>query len=77
MKTIRTPDENYFTGGYVKFSTSRKYGEIYYTITLYNDMTQLYCAEKGKVKDESHLKELQEMKHFSNRKQCMEKEIEN
>jgi len=67
MKTRRTPDENYFTGGYVKFSTSRKDGELYYEITLYNGMTQLYCAEKGKVKDEAHLKELQ----------CMEKEIEN
>lgn len=67
MKTRRTPNENYFTGGYVKFSTSRKDGELYYEITLYNDKTQLYCAEKGKVKDEAHLKELQEM----------EKEIEN
>lgn len=68
MKTIRTPNEHYFTGGYVKFSTSRNNGELYYTITLYNDMTQLYCAEKGKVKDKAHLKELQ----------CMGKmEIEN
>lgn len=67
MKTIRTPDENYFTGGYVKFSTSRKDGELYYEITLYNGKNQLYCAEKGKVKDEAHLKELQ----------GMEKEIEN
>ncbi len=67
MKTIRTPDENYFKAGYVKFSTSRKDGELYYEITLYNGMNQLYCAEKGKVKDEAHLKELQ----------SMEKELEN
>ncbi len=64
MKVERTPDENYFDAGYVKFSTSRKDGELYYEIILYNDMIQLYCAEKGKVKDKDHLKELQ----------CMEKE---
>ena len=61
MKLIRTPDENYFKNGYVKFSTSRKDGELYYKITLYNNKNQLYCAENGKVKDEKHLKELQEM----------------
>ncbi len=68
MKLIRTPDENYFKGGYVKFSTSRNDGELYYEITLWNkDKTQLSSSEKDKVKDEAHLKELQ----------CMEKEIEN
>ena len=67
MKVIRTPDEHYFNAGYVKFSKSKQNGELYYEITLYNGKTQLYCAEKGKVKDEAHLKELQ----------CMEKEIEN
>jgi len=67
MKLIRTPDENYFKGGYVKFSTSRKDGELYYTITLWNhDKTKLSQTESGKVKDKAHLKELE----------CMEKEIE-
>lgn len=62
MKLIRTPDENYFEAGYVKFSTSRKDGELYYAITLWNkDKTKLNTTEKGKVKDEAHLKELQEM----------------
>lgn len=62
MKVIRTPDENYFSGGYVKFSTSRKDGELYYTITVWNEnKTKLTTTEKGKVKDEAHLKELQEM----------------
>lgn len=66
MKVIRIPVENYFTDGYVKFSTSRKDGELYYEITLYNGKTQLYCAEKGKVKDEAHLKELQGMENMKN-----------
>ena len=68
MNTIRTPEENNFTGGYVKFSTSRKDGKLYYKIVLWNkDKTRLSTSEEGKVKDKDHLKELQ----------CMEKEIEN
>lgn len=68
MKVQRTPDENYFKGGYVKFSTGRKDGELSYKIVLWNkDKTRLSTLEKGKVKDKEHLKELE----------CMEKEIEN
>jgi len=69
MKTIRTPDENYFEGGYVKFSTSRNDGELYYEVNLWNkDKTKLSKTDSGKVKDKDHLKELE----------CMEKkEIEN
>jgi len=68
MKTIRTPEDNYFHSGYVTFSTSRKNGELYYKIVLWNkDRTRLSTSEEGKVKDKDHLKELE----------CMEKEIEN
>jgi len=69
MKVIRTPDENYFKNGYVKFSTSRKDGELSYKIVLWNkDKTRLSTSEEGKVQDKVHLKELE----------CMEKkEIEN
>ena len=68
MKVIRTPDEHYFDGGYVKFSTGRKDGELHYKIWHWNDdRTAQFASEVGKVKDEAHLKELE----------CMEKEIEN
>ena len=68
MKVIRTPDEHCFVGGWVKFSTSRKDGELYYTIDSWNkDKLSRTTIEQGKVRDEAHLKELQ----------CMEKEIEN
>jgi hypothetical protein len=68
MKVIRTPEEHYFEGGCVKFSTSRKDGELYYQIWYWNDdKTAQFALEVEKVKDEAHLKELQ----------CMEKEIEN
>ena len=69
MKTRRTPDENYFTGGYVKFSTSRKDGELYYKVKHWTkDKRALIIVDQGKVQDEAHLKWLQ----------CMEKkEIEN
>ena len=68
MKVIRTPDEHYFDGGYVKFSTSRKDSELHFEIVIWNkDRTNYNIMDSGKVKDEAHLKELQ----------CMEKEIEN
>lgn len=68
MKLIRTPDENYFTGGYVKFSTSRKDGELYYKVKHWTkDKKAVIIIGRGKVQDEAHLKELQDM----------EKEIEN
>jgi len=68
MKVERTPDEHYFDAGYVKFSTSRNDGEIYYEVNLWNkDKTKLSKTDSGKVKDKDHLKELE----------CMEKEIEN
>jgi len=52
MKTIRTPDEHYYNGRCVKFSTSRKDGELYYTISVYGQgMDALFIAENGKVKD--------------------------
>jgi len=63
MKVIRTPDENYFSAEYVKFSTSRKDGELYYEVNLWNEnKTKLSKTDSGKVQDEAHLKELQEMK---------------
>ena len=68
MRVIRTPDKNYFEGGYVKFSTSRKDGELYYDIFKSNLENCISVrVEGGKVKDKDHLKELE----------CMEKEIEN
>ncbi len=60
MKLIRTPDEHYFEGGCVKFSTSRKDGELYYEVMQWNeDKTLLTTVDHGKVKDEVQLKELQ------------------
>ncbi len=68
MKVIRTPDENCFKGGWVKFSRNRKDSELYYEIFKSNESnSDLIRVEFGKVKDEAHLKELQ----------CMEKEKEN
>jgi hypothetical protein len=68
MKVIRTPDEHYFEGTCVKFSTSRKDGELYYKIFKSNqNKSDPIRIDSGKVKDEAHLKELQ----------GMEKEIEN
>ena len=62
MKVERTPDEHYFDAGYVKFSTSRKDGELYYDIFKSNvDKSVSSRIKGGKVKDEAHLKELQEM----------------
>ena len=61
MKVIRTPEDCYFNGGWVKFSTNRKDGELYYTIDSWNrDKSYRITIEQGKVKDEAHLKELQE-----------------
>jgi len=60
MKLIRTPDEHYFEGGYVKFSTGRPDGELHYEIHKWSgNMTSIIDLETGKVKDEAHLKELQ------------------
>lgn len=68
MKTIRTPEINYFEGGFVSFSTSRKNGELYYQRVQWDALrTNCSILDSGKVQDEAHLKELQ----------CMEKEIEN
>lgn len=65
MKVIRTPEVNYFEGGWVKFSTKRKGGELYYTIDSWNrDKSYRITIEQGKVKDKDHLKELK----------CMEEE---
>ena len=64
MKTKRTPDENYFKGGHVKFSTSKMDGELYFKIVLWNpDGTRLSTSEEGKVQDQAHLKKLQEMEN--------------
>jgi len=68
MKTIRTPEINYFEAGQVEFSTSRKDGELYYKVKHWTkDKRALIIVDQGKVQDEAHLKWLQ----------CMEKEIEN
>ena len=68
MKVVRTPAENCFKGGWVKFSRNRKDSELYYEIFKSNESnSDLIRVEFGKVKDEAHLKELE----------CMEKEIEN
>jgi len=67
MKLIRTPDEHYFDGGSVKFSTSRKDGELYFKVVLWDkNKSHPITFNTEKVEDEAHLKELQ----------CMEKEIE-
>jgi len=64
MKVIRTPDKNYFKGGYVKFTTSRTDGELYFKIVLWNpDGTRLSTSEEGKVQDQAHLKKLQEIEN--------------
>jgi len=68
MKVIRTPDEHYFEGGFVKFSTLKTSGELAYQIRKWNnDKTGLVIIDTSLVRDEVHLKELQ----------GMEKEIEN
>jgi len=68
MKVIRTPDEHYFDGGFVKFSTLKISGELAYQIRKWNnDKTSLVIMDTALVRDEAHLKELE----------CMEKEIEN
>jgi len=64
MKTIRTPETNYFEFGEVEFSTSRKDGELYYEIFKWNESkTDRIRIDFGKVKDEVHLKELQEIEN--------------
>lgn len=64
MKVARTLDKNYFKGGYVKFSTSRKDGELYYDIFKSNlDKSVSVRIVGGKVLDEAHLKELQEIEN--------------
>jgi len=68
MKTIRTPEQNTFDGGWVEFHTHRRNNELYYKVKHWTqDKKALIVIDQGKVKDEAHLKELQ----------CMEKEIEN
>jgi len=61
MKLERTPPENCFKFGYVKFSTNRADGELYYETFKANEDTDPIRVEFGKVKDETHLKELQEI----------------
>jgi len=62
MKVIRTPEINYFKGGQVEFSTSRKDGELYYTLSKWDeDKSNSTVLDTGKVRDEAHLKELQEI----------------
>jgi len=60
MKLIRTPETHNFTGDWVKFSTSRKDGELYYKISQWDmDKTSQVIIDQGKVRDEIHLQELQ------------------
>ncbi len=67
MKVIRTPEQNTFDGGWVEFSTSRKDGELYYKIKQYTaDKSHLIIIEQGKVQDEAHLKELQDIDEIEN-----------
>lgn len=67
MKVIRTPEIHYFEAGQVEFSTSRKDGELYYTIKRWNtDRTVLITTHHSKVKDKTHLDELHSMENAQN-----------
>lgn len=61
MKVDKAPTTFYFEHGYVSFNKRRADSELYYKKKVWvgKDHLTLITQEKGQVKDETHLKELQ------------------
>lgn len=57
--TKRKPMTHYYRNGHISFSVSRKDKELWYSWKQWDEEgITLYTLERGKVKDEAHLKNL-------------------